>query len=258
MNDSTRPAAALELGVVPGLHPQRTSVQFFADWQAAVRHVRDHLLTHPESRAWAVVVPEFAEIVDPQDADARWHCAQRAADSCGASAQPLYDLYREAVKSDLEDANRLEWTARGRNASVGVGTSGVLVVSDDVIRTAFLPGHGSAAGTRKSKSEQSLSSLPRESGMRSGREERSRKVRSERERQAQADRESRWSAAERLYHAVFKPAVQFIKRSQNRHRDMYGNPHGNDYALLKSVLPSLKRLKYEHWLQFRNQCGRSA
>src|SRR5579885_207382 len=136
------PSSSLQLGTIP--HPARlgTNVLFFRDWQTASAHLRDHLLTAPECAAWALVAPEYRRIVDPTAEDARWSYAKQALATKGVSAQPLYDLYCEATGCDARDAATLGWVRSDGAVTVALGTSGILMVIEDALMTAFLPGQG--------------------------------------------------------------------------------------------------------------------
>src|SRR5262249_16066462 len=135
-------------------HPAYGSeVQAFGDWEAACAHLRDHLLTAPECRAWALVVPACAEVVNLEDADASRASAREAGAAGGASAQALYDLYASAVAADLRDAAALGWHRSAGSVTVALGTSGVLAVLVKCLRTAFLPGQGDARATAAARAE---------------------------------------------------------------------------------------------------------
>jgi hypothetical protein len=216
--------------------------------------LRDHVLTAPECSAWAVVIPCLAETIGTDDADKRWNYAERAAADRGASAQPLYDLYCEAIALDSRDAAALHWFATPGSVTAAIGTSGILMLIEQELVTAFLPGQGSASATRAAQEEgREARGLPRERSMRSGRLGR-KQHESPRESRRQQRREAGWTPQERLYYRVFRPAVQFVRRSHHRCRDMYGRLNRGEYALLKEVLPPSARLKYDDWLALRAQC----
>ncbi len=257
MNDTTDLTDSLQLGdVTDPIHPGDTAC-FFTDWQSAYKHLRDHLLTAPECFAWQIVSPTYRQVVNPQDADARWTYSQQAAISEGRTAQRLYDLYRVAVSQDIDDSVVLGWCRGEGRLTVCLGTSGILALFDHrAVRTAFLPGQGSSQATRTSQQAEQPRGLPREAGMRAGRVGRRGREAVEHDRRLRQQREAAWSPAQRLYHRVFKPAVQFVKRCHHRNRDMHGRLIRGDYALLKEVLPHLSQLKYEHWLLLRQRCGR--
>jgi hypothetical protein len=228
----------------------------FRDWGAAGKHLRDHLLTAPECHAWVLVAPAYPDVLDPADADCRWRYWEQAQASRGASAQALYDLYREASASAAADAHVLGWVREEGSVTVAVGTSGVLlVVEGGTLQTAFLPGQGDPNATRQAGAAPGPErGLVRERGMRSGREATSGKDRRARDLAAQVRREAAWSADERLYHKVFRPCLQFLKRCHHRHRDMYGRLLRHDYALLKDCLPARNQLKCDGWLALRRRC----
>ena len=256
MNVSSDATDRLQLGAVP--HPARPgdSAPFFSDWQSALQHLRDHLLTAPECHAWLLVAPGYGEIVDPDNADARWSYVHQAETSAGRAAQPLYDLYRSAVSQDAEDAAGLGWHRSAGPMTVCLGTNGILAIIERSVTTAFLPGQGTAETTLASKEPDRQRGLPRESGMRSGRVGRRDQKTSDRDRQIREQREAAWSRSQRLYYRVFRPAVQFVKQCHHRNRNMYGKLTRSDYALLKDALPHLSQFKYEDWIALRQRCGR--
>ncbi|TVS20133.1 MAG: hypothetical protein EA424_05500 [Planctomycetaceae bacterium] len=258
MNNTTQQTEPLRLGTVTDPARPDESARFFVDWESAHRHLCDHLLTAPECFGWQLVAPQYVQMCDPEDADARWSYAQQSADSQCGTAQPLYDLYHAAVTRDTDDSSVLGWYHGNRRLTVCLGTSGILaIIEQQAVVTAFLPGQGSGHDTRAGQQAEASRVLPRESGMRSGRSGRRSRDAIEHDRHVRQQREAAWSAAQRLYYRVFKPAVQFVKRGHHRHRDLHGRLIRGDYALLKDVLPPLSQLKYEHWVLLRQRCGRN-
>jgi hypothetical protein len=226
--ESVPSAATLQLRAVP--HPAQPNevVCFFADWQTACSHLQNHVLTSPECHAWALVAPQYRQILDPEESDTRWQYCEQARVSHGRTAQPLYDIYCGAVACDAQDAAALTWHRSQGRLTVALGTSGILLLIEGVLTTAFLPNQGDPQATRDSQQERKDRGLPRERGMRSGRP-------SHRDGQVVA-REDRMRA--------------------QRGRDMYGRETRGDYALLKDALPHLSQFKYEDWAALRQQCGR--
>jgi len=255
--ESEHAAASLQLKTVP--HPARPgeTALFFSDWPEACGHLRDHLLSSPECQAWALVVPSYLDVLDPADEDARWSYAQRAFATQGVDAQPLYDVYLLAVTRDMADASILAWYRSEGSLTVGMGTSGVLVIIDHTVRTAFLAGQGDAQRTRAARQAVRPGGLPRESGMRRKRPGRWDHRLTDRECRVRERREASWTAPQRLYFHVFKPAIQFVKQRHHRCRNMYGEITRGDYALLQDVLPPLSQLNFESWAALRRTCGRT-
>lgn len=247
----------LQLRSIPHPARPREQVRFFGDLQQALGHLRDHVLTAPECEAWALVDARYLQLLDLSDGKARLRYARQAEASAGRSAQPLYDVYRDAVACDAEDAALLGWYRSQGTLTVALGTSGVLLLIDGPVRTAFLPGQGDPSATRQSERTEGLRlAIVRERGMRSGRHGRGGSESWERDRQVRARREAAWSPDQRLYYRVFKPAVQFVKRCQHRCRDMFGRLTRGDYALVKEAIPHLSQLKLDDWLRLRARCGR--
>lgn len=231
-------------------------VQLFSDWRKACEHLRDHLLTAPECEAWVLVIPEYRQILDPADEEKRWRFFQESLASQGTSAQAIYDLYSAAVNKDAADSVLLGWWRSCGDATVAVGSSGILFVLEDVVKTAFLPGQSEPEIVRKAKIAGNQTGLVRDRGMRSGRPGRFASDESEKEQREREKREAQWADGERLYYRVFKPAIQFIRKCHHRQRDMNGRLVRRDYALLKDALPPQSQLKFQHWKTLREQCGR--
>lgn len=250
----------LQLGCIP--HPASPSrqVPFFRNWCTAVEHLRDHLLTAPECFAWAIVAPDYRSLVDPDDAEGRFRYVEQARTSQGASAQALYDLYRETSALDARDAATLHWFVSVDSLTVGVGTSGICLLIEESVLTAFLPGQGDPQATLTAKGKRTCSGdalprgLPRERGMRSGRGRTGRPDLSPREQMARERRQATWSELQRIYYEAFRPSIQYIRQAHHAHRDMLGRSIVNDYARLKDVLPRRKQLQYEHWRALRCKC----
>lgn len=257
---SATPTQTLRLDTIPHPACPKRQVQFFRDWRQAYVHLRDHLLTDPERQAWAVVIPEYRSLLDPEDADACFHFADEAQASQGVSAQGLYDLYRQAAALDAQDAWTLNWVDTADGITVSLGTSGICILVGDVVQTAFLPGQGDAVATYEARWRGGsgdlgrVRGLPRERGMRSGRTPSGREEESAREQRARQRRRAQWTPLEHLYFEVFRRSVQFIKRMHHASRNMYGERIRNDYARLKEKLPRRSQLKFHHWMELRRGC----
>jgi hypothetical protein len=244
-----QPAVPAEVirGTVP--HPAQpgTMVAFFADWERACRHLGDHVLTAPECAAWALVLPAMAEHLDLHDANARNSYHQEAQASRGMSAQGLFDHYRQATARAVSEAYVLTWHASAGSTTAALGTAGVLVLIEGAcVVTVYLPGQGSAAAVRES-CEAAPTRLGRERGLM-----RRRLDGHPRDNRPREQREARWSAEERLYYRVFRPAVQFLRE---RYHQSYGldGMRRFDGALLKRVLPPMSRLRLPDWQEYRAQ-----
>lgn len=241
---------------IPHPEDQGRPLEVFRSWKAACDHLRDHLLTAPECLAWALVCPEYGAILDPGDADARYRYHDQACATEGASAQELYDAYCRAIHNNTTDAARLRWVRSADGVTVALGTDGVLVmIVGREVRTAFLPGQGSAQATRESSAKLKRGGLPRDRGMRSGRPERGSERESHRDRVAREEREARWTRLEKLYYRVFRPAVQFIQKTHRGACDTNGQVVRSDYALVKSMLPPQSRLTLADWQILRRVRG---
>lgn len=244
-------------------HPADGSeVSIFDSWSSACVHLQRHVLTAPECHAWAVVVPEMADLFDPDDARGRWSLAQRTLEFDGGPIVTIYGLFCRTVRAASADAVRLGWSVTAEGVTVALGTDGLLMVfasppKRTVLETAFFPGQGdpasvvSAAGWAEPRPD---SHSPRTGGMRSGR--RGSKAGPGRD-QAMHERQTGWSSSQKLYYGVFRPAVQFIRSQYHRGLDARGRRRLNDYGLLKDVLPRMSQLKYDTWLNLRDPAHRS-
>lgn len=233
-------------------------VAVFRDWQAASVHLRNHLLAAPECHAWAIVIPEYLEVLDPENAKLRWQFGEQAEQTQGASAQRLYDLYAGAIREDAREASRLGWHQSRAGTTVAIGTSGVFMVVEAELKTAFLPGQGDPECVDHSQAEGTprKDASPKTRRMRSGRPECT-TVGSCREGVRQSARRKGWSHIESLYYLVFKPAVQHIRKTHYDCLDMWGEPVRSDYGLLKQVLPPMSRLRFPYWMELRGSCEKA-
>jgi len=233
--------------------PART-VTLFADWQPAVQHLCDHVLSAPECQAWAIVLEGQTLPVKLDDANARWHYAEQARQPCGGLAQALLDPFATTVIKASTEASQLGWHRSDGPVTVALGISGVLLVIDgSTVVTAFLPGQGEVSATVEARSQEPGKplALPRERGMRCRPAGSSDTAIADREQRLQQQRQQNWSNEERLYYQVFKPAVQFIRSRYHSSRDLTGRARRCDYALLKESLPPFSQLRLEHWRQLR-------
>jgi hypothetical protein len=247
-------------------HPGNPSlaVSLYETASAACRHLRNHVLTAPECQAWAVVQPQFLEVVDLNDANARWQFCQRidrlferdaAEETPNSDLQQFYNHYATAVQEAAASARRLGWHAQheNRRVTVALGLNGILQVYKRTLTTAFLPGHGSAYETlaarrenrpRRDSAPETLADTAR--GMRTGRRRSARAAaREHRRRQTHlADQ----SLEAKRYH-VFRKAVQAIRADNRVALSGDGTYHSTaDYALLKAVLPPMSKLGLSDWL----------
>ncbi len=249
----------LVLGGMP--HPSRpnVSVLVFGDWAAAVQHIQAHLLIEPELSAWLLVIPELREFVELSDELARTAYHERAERSRGATAQDLYDLFCRSVRQASRDAFRLKWFAetigtRGQAVTLAIGTAGVLLVVENWLKTAFLPGQGDPQAVL----DQRESRGPREESPRAGRRGMRPDVPGDSQGKDREDREQRrreegWNDGQKLYYKVFRPAIQFVRSHYEIEFDARGERKRGEYGLLKSVLPPMSQLKYDNWLALREQ-----
>ncbi|MBI4704883.1 MAG: hypothetical protein HY744_27580 [Deltaproteobacteria bacterium] len=247
--------------------PAGGQVRVFRSPEAALSHVRDHLLTAPECEGWALVAAGYAAIVDPFDAEARWRYCLEMHSSAGNSCADLYGLYASAIATALGDAWRLKWWVEvdrpAARVAAALGTAGLLVMLEardgqpPCVLTAYLPGLGAAERVRAWASrgaDAGPCDLLREGGTGMRRRRGEDGALGRRERLAQERREGAWGPERRLFHRVFRPAVQFVRRSHYLASDpLTGLRHQGrgEYALLKGKLPSTRSLTFEAWCTLR-------
>ncbi len=117
-------------------------VRIFSSPTRALEHVRDHVLTRPESYYWCLIVPQFRELFNPDDVNRL--ARQLFAHPPPEQAQKLYDGYCDAISEAIQDAIRQGWYwaeqhPDGMTTWHAVGRMGVYVVLDDrVVRTAHI------------------------------------------------------------------------------------------------------------------------
>jgi hypothetical protein len=243
------PAASTELvrGDLP--HPGRpgTRVAFFSRLESALAHLRDHVLTAPESEAWAVVEPALASHVDLGDPDRCAAFYRQALASRGLSAQAVFDCYRQAAARAASEAYLLTWQRSEGATTVALGTTGVLVVIDGpCVVTVYLPGQGSEEAVRQSRNPDA-GGLPRQRRLM-----RRAEALSPREQRQRSERTAQLTLEEQLYYRVFRPVVQFLRSRYHRAYTLDGWRRYDD-ALLKEVLPPMSRLRFDDWRQYRAQ-----
>ena len=124
-------------------------LRIFSTQEKALEHVRDHVLTPPESSCWSLVVPAFRSLFDAEQTREVNQLARRLfSNLLPAETQPLYDGYADAIRQAVRDtvANGWYWQERGidgRPIWQGIGKSGILVIWDEnVVRTAYFKGYG--------------------------------------------------------------------------------------------------------------------
>jgi hypothetical protein len=131
-----------------------------------LEHLRDHVLTRPESYYWHLIVPQFRGLFDPDDVNqlARQLFAQPQPEQ----AQKLYDGYCDAISEATRDAIGKGWYWAEQRPDKpmtwhAIGRMGVYVVLDRfVVRTAHIRAY-SAPPDRSGEKHRSRHPLPRTS-----------------------------------------------------------------------------------------------
>ena len=124
-------------------------LRIFSTQEKALEHIRDHVLTPPESYCWSLVVPDFRSLFDAEQTREVNHLARQLfSNPLPAEAQSLYDGYADAIGQAVRDAIANGWYWQemgmdGRPTWQGIGKSGILAVWDvNVVRTAYFKGYG--------------------------------------------------------------------------------------------------------------------
>lgn len=238
----TNQSKELFRGVVPHPAEPTREVSFFADWQRAVTHLIDHVLTSPECEAWAIVTPQLAQCVELTDSLSRTRLAQSARATNGASVQAVFNLYQCAAAEASRQAYVLGWFAQNAGCFVALGLNGVFVLIDrNVVVTTYLPGQGSPEAVSQPDAGRHL------------RRERHPMRRVVPPDEGRRRREATWTDEERLFYRVFRPAVQFIRSRHHRARGLDGRLRKFDAALLKDRLPPMSELGLDSWRMRREQ-----
>ncbi len=218
----------------------------FSDAGNAVRHLEKHVLEEPECAGWQIVMTDWSALLDASAGDERWRFRQRAAESGGASAQELYDDYCEAAQTAFDEGELLGWWTQTGDIIAAFCTDGVLSIgtlqSPSRVLTIYLPGRVARPDLNgKNDDTKRTSRRNNAKGMRGG----YRKAHSGgKERRA-------WNREEQLFYQVFRPAVQRIRRSHYETVDHQLNRRKHEYAKLKEVLPSTRRMNYQWWQSLR-------
>jgi len=230
-------------------------VQVFRAWDKVVSHLRYHLLTLPESLGWSLLMPELLKIGDLANPDRCWEMQRELSSEAGADSpcelgRGLYRLYARGIADALQPAGEAAEASTPENFRLTLGLSGVLVIVErfamyEVVVTAFIPGMGDAQvvsqanALRRYGQEADRQYDWKRSGRNAGKSKRGPQLKFE------SQRFAGWSHAERVYHALFRPALQFIRSrvvKQCRNRD-----GTEDYARLKEPLGPRSNWSYKQW-----------
>jgi hypothetical protein len=242
---------------IPGWEETIGRVYVFANEDEAREHVENHILDPNESAAWGIVLPciikEFGGTLGSVDSKQLAHKLFVRMSKDRALFLLLYDFYARSIKLNLSDAIRIDWVARHPSGDlyVALGTSGLLVLIDSgVVTTAFLPGQSTPEATigRKEAAEMPQAQVSYSHAMRSGRPRAT-----PHERRADREKERQFTADERLYYFVFRPALSFLRRQQFEGSAPGGRD--NDYYLLKAQrkLPLNRVITLSLWRDRRKE-----
>lgn len=102
----------------------------FANDRHARDHLCDHVLSHREAFDWSILIPEYREIVDPNDDDKLQLLALSM--YSGSPSQESLSLlagYRREIRTAMDDSVRLGWWWQSNDLTwTGLGLSGTCVI----------------------------------------------------------------------------------------------------------------------------------
>jgi hypothetical protein len=115
----------------------------FGDVRSVRAHLRDHLLTSPESEAWELVFEahglDYCALVGGVELEQREACS-RAIFNAESSCQPLYDVYAAQIARAVSFAVEERWYGAARGQVGYMGVSGLVVFAPGhQIKSAYLP-----------------------------------------------------------------------------------------------------------------------
>lgn len=107
-------------------------------------HLRDHILTSPESalwaRVWAASDVSYEQEVGGLERAHREACARAIFGGDVARCQRLYELYSREIAGAAQDARAQGWHAEARGQRAFMGLSGLVVFeTSGAVRSAYLP-----------------------------------------------------------------------------------------------------------------------
>jgi len=229
--------------------PQFTSPDHLA------RHLNDHVLTPVESHAWAVLFGDaFPFLRDSQEAldqcfRIRVALAQKHSDE---AIEELKSQYQAVAQKALDESVVIGWSITRNHETIGVALNGVFVTTRILqtgqlrFKTAYLPGHGTAEGTRRSQDDRG-NPHARVDGDRAMRARHRTKDESTREARRKADIRAGWSHEQWVYHLCF---VTMLDRLLHWNGDQQNINHQRgvpDISELKRLLPRKKYISFEVW-----------
>jgi hypothetical protein len=121
-----------------------SDLRVFEDARRVRAHLRDHILTSPESelwsRVWAVSGVCYEEEVGGSARAQREACARAIFGGDAARTQRLYDLYAREVDRAAQDAQAQGWHGEARGQRAFMGLNGLVAFeTNGVVRSAYLP-----------------------------------------------------------------------------------------------------------------------
>lgn len=190
--------------------PGSPSVALHHSRTAYIEHVEKHFANEAALEALRFAVPRLAacsEFASPRALIRALRC-----DADHASSQAVLSAYSEAAERTIHDALAQGWVVEpSPRVAIAFAPTGLLaVVEDGVLRTLFFPG------------------VPETDG-------------------AASARERSWTAEERHFYRVFRPAMQVIRSLPD---DAVAG-RVSQYGALKRVMPRASALRLEIWLSLR-------
>jgi len=112
---------------------QPNDISIFANHEAALEHICDHVLTREESYFWVILIPRYRDIVNPTNdreldilASAFWRDQEQDL------LQELYEGYAKVIADELHFSYHDSWYWEqdhyGKSRYFGIGLHGVYVI----------------------------------------------------------------------------------------------------------------------------------
>jgi len=198
-------------------------VRLHASRELYLDHVEKHFAKTEALQALGFAMPEVAAL--PEFGSDRALIRALRCDAADPRAMQVLDGYARCAAATLDEAAALGWIVSPRaGTTIAFATSGLLAVIDGgVLRTMFF------------------------AGIESQEDRAARLGHSDADAAAERRREATWSADERHFYRVFRPAIQLIRKMPD---DAVAGAC-SQYGALKRVLPSASALRFEAWLSYR-------
>ena len=230
-------------------HPANSStlIRIFYDESSVCDHIQKHILGEYESLAWWPAFDPEGTRVNIKDGKVRYAHIREIEAGNMEVIRHYYSFCADCIELSANEARCLKWHISSRGVTVAMGITGILMIVEGYMKTAFFPGFGdpSRQSTFHDSSKRQFSEYDAKPHL----------IRSWKtsQRKKRAAHQRSWDTAQRLYYKVFKKCVRFVRSQHHDSLDITGQ-RNNDYGLARKFLPSMGRLKFEDWNQLRIKC----